>query len=141
MRPLSHAPTRDFTARAASGPPRLILRAEGAALLVLATAGFALTGISWWLYALLFFAPDLAMAAYAAGPRLGALAYNTAHTSVLPALLAGVGAIAETPLALAVAAVWAAHIGFDRMLGYGLKYDTGFHDTHLGRIGRAKAAA
>jgi hypothetical protein len=28
-----------------------------------------------------------------------------------------------------------AHVGFDRMLGYGLKYGTGFGDTHLGRKG------
>jgi hypothetical protein len=40
---------------------------------------------------------------------------------------------------LAIAAVWAAHIGFDRMLGYGLKYSSAFGDTHLGRIGRAGA--
>jgi hypothetical protein len=32
--------------------------------------------------------------------------------------------------------VWAAHIGFDRGLGYGLKYPSAFGDTHLGRIGK-----
>ena len=30
-----------------------------------------------------------------------------------------------------------AHTGMDRAVGYGLKYPTGFSDTHLGRIGRA----
>ena len=34
------------------------------------------------------------------------------------------------------ALIWAAHIGFDRALGYGLKYPTSFGETHLGRIGR-----
>jgi hypothetical protein len=29
-----------------------------------------------------------------------------------------------------------AHIGLDRALGYGLKHESGFSDTHLGRIGR-----
>lgn len=29
------------------------------------------------------------------------------------------------------AAVWTAHIGADRLVGYGLKYPTGFGDTHL----------
>jgi hypothetical protein len=24
----------------------------------------------------------------------------------------------------------------DRMMGYGLKYETGFKDTHLGKIGK-----
>jgi hypothetical protein len=38
--------------------------------------------------------------------------------------------------AVQAAAIWIAHVGFDRMLGHGLKYETAFGDTHLGRIGR-----
>jgi uncharacterized protein DUF4260 len=38
------------------------------------------------------------------------------------------------PLAVGVASVWFAHIGMDRMAGYGLKYASGFKDTHLGRV-------
>ncbi|MDU3890869.1 MAG: DUF4260 family protein [Serratia liquefaciens] len=34
------------------------------------------------------------------------------------------------------ALIWGAHIGFDRALGYGLKYASGFADTHLGGLGR-----
>jgi hypothetical protein len=30
--------------------------------------------------------------------------------------------------------IWVAHIGFDRLLGYGLKYPTAFKDTHLGKV-------
>lgn len=41
---------------------------------------------------------------------------------------------------LAIAIIWAAHIAFDRAVGYGLKYETGFNDTHLGRVGRAPSA-
>jgi hypothetical protein len=122
-----------------TGPPRLILRGEGLALFALASMGFAFTGLSWWLYAALFLAPDLGLAGYGAGPRTGAMVYNALHTTVLPACLAGWGAASGNMLLLGLAAIWAAHIGFDRMLGYGLKYDTGFHDTHLGRIGRAAA--
>jgi len=33
--------------------------------------------------------------------------------------------------------IWMAHIGIDRALGFGLKYDAGFGFTHLGRIGKA----
>ena len=121
------------------GAPRLILRGEGLALFALASGGFALTGLSWWLYAVLFFAPDLGLVGYWGGSRAGAMVYNALHTTVLPACLAGWGAASGNMLLLGLAAIWAAHIGFDRMLGYGLKYDTGFHDTHLGRIGRAAA--
>lgn len=36
---------------------------------------------------------------------------------------------------LRLALIHLAHIGFDRALGYGLKYGTAFGDTHLCRIG------
>jgi hypothetical protein len=85
-------------------------------------------------FAVLFFAPDVSFAGYLAGPRVGAALYNVAHSYVAPL------ALATTLLALGagpnLVLVWAAHIGFDRALGYGLKYPSGFGDTHLGRIGR-----
>jgi hypothetical protein len=37
---------------------------------------------------------------------------------------------------LALRLVWLAHVGQDRLLGYGLKYDAHFQHTHLGRPGR-----
>jgi hypothetical protein len=126
---------------AALGVPKLLLRFEGMALFTLASAGFAFTGFSWWLYAALFFVPDVSFAAYRAGPKPGAVVYNALHSTIGPALLVAIGFLVESPILLGVAAIWAAHIGFDRMLGYGLKYATGFSDTHLGRIGRIKAGA
>ena len=121
--------------------PRLLLRLEGLALFILATWAFAFTGTSWWLYAILFLSPDLSFAGYLAGPRLGAVAYNALHSTLGPALLAGLGLFLDHSMLLGIAAIWAAHIGFDRMLGYGLKYTSGFNDTHLGRIGRQAAGA
>ena len=44
--------------------------------------------------------------------------------------------VVPSALAMHLALIWSAHIGFDRALGYGLKYDTGFSFTHLGRIGK-----
>ena len=121
--------------------PRLLLRFEGLALFVLATFAFAHLGLSWWLYAALFLLPDLSFAAYTAGPRLGAAIYNALHSTLGPALLVGLGWLSNDALLLGLAAIWAAHIGFDRVLGYGLKYASGFHDTHLGRIGPRSAGA
>jgi hypothetical protein len=43
--------------------------------------------------------------------------------------------LADSTVGQGVALIWFAHIGMDRALGYGLKYETGFNDTHLGRIG------
>lgn len=118
-------------------PARPWLRAEGLAVFAVGLVLYALAGGGWLLGVLLFFAPDLSFAGYLAGPRAGAVAYNLAHTYVSPAVLAGLGWMLAAPLLPTLALLWAAHIGFDRMLGYGLKLPTGFHDTHLGRIGRA----
>ena len=126
----------DATA-AVTGTPRLLLRLEGAALLVIAVVVYARTGMSWWLFTALVLAPDLSFVGYLAGPRVGAAAYNAAHTTVGPIALALVGVLAPSPLAVAIALIWLAHVGADRLLCYGLKYDAGFGFTHLGRIGRA----
>lgn len=121
----------------ASGGVRAVLRLEGAAAFVAATALYGHAGFSWLAFAFLFLAPDLAMLAYLVGPRVGALAYNLVHTYALPLPLALAGFALGSTVAAALALIWIGHIGFDRMLGYGLKYASGFSDTHLGRIGRA----
>jgi hypothetical protein len=120
-----------------SGAPRLLLRAEGAGLLIVAGMLYGETGAAWWLFAVLFLAPDLSFLGYLAGPRAGAIAYNAAHSLVAPLALAIAGLLLPAIPPLALALIWIAHIGFDRLLGYGLKYQAGFGFTHLGRIGKA----
>ena len=83
----------------------------------------------------LLFIPDVFMVGYAASSRAGAILYNLAHSYPAPAALGGLAWVAGEPLWQGVALVWLAHIGMDRALGYGLKYETDFKDTHLGRIG------
>jgi uncharacterized protein DUF4260 len=124
---------------AAHSAVRLWLRLEGIMAILLAVALYAHEGGSWLLFASLFFAPDISFAGYLAGPRVGAGLYNVAHSYVGPLALAAT--MLGTGTGLAVALVWAAHIGFDRALGYGLKYPSGFGDTHLGRIGRGADGA
>jgi len=115
------------------GGPRLLLRLEGVAVLALAVALYTRTGSSWWLFGTLLLAPDLAFLGYLGGPRLGAVAYNALHTYLGPAVVVaycqGVG------IGTSIALVWAAHIGMDRALGFGLKYASGFGITHLGAMG------
>ncbi len=118
------------------GPVLWLLRLEGAALLLAAIGFYAHFGQPWWLFLVLFLVPDLSMFCYLAGPRTGAVAYNSVHTTLPPFVLLGLGALADNRIAMAIAAIWLAHIGFDRLLGYGLKYGSAFSDTHLGRIGR-----
>ena len=114
--------------------PRLLLHAEGAAVFVTATVLFFHGDHAWWLYPLLALAPDLAMVGYAAGARAGALAYDLVHAYVLPVTLGAAGVVADANGLVGLALIWLAHIGADRLLGYGLKYPTGFKDTHLQRV-------
>jgi hypothetical protein len=113
------------------GSVRLILQAEGAAVLALSTAAYATAGFGWLPFVLFFLLPDVAMLGYLRDTRLGALNYNLGHTYVLPLALIAMGHALALPLALAAGLIWTAHIGFDRLMGYGLKYDRHFQATHL----------
>ncbi|MFO1108243.1 MAG: DUF4260 domain-containing protein [Bradyrhizobium sp.] len=121
---------------AATGGVRVMLRLEGVVLFAGMTLLYGLWEGSWWIYAALFLAPDLSFAAYLGGPKLGAIVYNAAHSYLGPVALMTVGLAVAAPLTLSLAMIWLAHIGIDRALGYGLKYQAGFAFTHLGRIGR-----
>ena len=116
-------------------------RLEGLALLAAAILAYAQAGQGWLLFAVLFLAPDLSFAGYLAGPRAGAWAYNLAHSLIGPLLLGAAGLLGGADLAIGLALIWLAHIGFDRALGYGLKSSEGFGVTHLGLIGAARRAA
>lgn len=118
--------------------PTRLLRLEGLAALVVVLVAYGTLGFSWWAFAALVLLPDLSMLAYALGPQAGARAYNLAHASPGPLGLALVGFLAASDGAMLVGLAWLAHIALDRAVGYGLKLPTGFHDTHLGRIGRGR---
>lgn len=118
----------------------LAVRLEWAAIAVAALASYAMAGVSWWLFAVLILAPDLSMLGYLAGPRIGAIAYNTLHILIVPMLLALAGSLSGNAMATAIALIWIIHIAIDRALGYGLKLPSGFQDTHLGRIGRQEGS-
>jgi hypothetical protein len=123
-----------MTSGLAQPPVRVWLRLEGGAILLACVTAYSFADYSWILFAALLLAPDLTLLGYLAGPRLGSYVYNTAHSYIGPALLAVV--MIGTSGTLAVPMIWAAHSGFDRLLGYGLKYPNAFRDTHLGPIGR-----
>jgi len=125
--------------RTAPGLPlsvHALLRLEGLAAFAAALAAYWHAGFSWPAFALLFLTPDLAMLGYLAGPRIGAATYNLAHNYALAVAVAFGGFFGGAPFLAAGGLIFIAHIGFDRALGYGLKYPTAFADTHLGHIGR-----
>lgn len=124
------------TAGGVRGWPSILLRLEGLAILALCVFLFSRTEMSWWAFAGLFLVPDLSFLAYGLGRGAGTVAYNATHSEVGPVLLAAAG-LMVMPGLLPLALIWGAHVGWDRMLGYGLKYASSFDHTHLGPIGKA----
>lgn len=102
-------------------------------VLLFLRAGYDFT---WWQALVIFFTPDLSLLGYAFGSKVGAYCYNTFHLYATGAALFAAGLLAPFPDLAAIGALWLAHSGFDRMLGYGLKSPQGFTFTHLGIIGR-----
>jgi hypothetical protein len=116
--------------------PHWVLRVEGLAALVAAVVGYNLTGHSWSLFLCAFLLPDLGLLGYFKSRRLGAWAYNITHNTVLPVAwglwIWHQGALAQADLWMP--ALWLAHVGWDRMLGFGLKYYPDFKITHLQKV-------
>lgn len=106
-------------------------------MLVAALAAYSKFGAGWGVFAATFLIPDLSFVGYLAGPRFGAIAYDAAHSYIGAVVSLSAAVMFPMTVPLAVGLVWCAHIGFDRALGYGLKYSNGFGYTHLGLIGRA----
>ena len=130
--PTSHA-------RLDVAPPstRTWLRLEGVAAFVAGLAIFGVAGGSWLLALPLLLVPDLSMVGYVGGPRLGAFTYNLFHTWAMGLVVLGLGVWSGIDAVVLAGAILIAHVGMDRAAGYGLKLPTSFHDTHLGRIGKA----
>ena len=98
-------------------------------------------------YTLWFFAPDLpaksagtsvSMIGYLANPRFGAWTYNLIHHKGFSVAVYILGyLLSVTWLMFApLRAILLGHSSLDRVLGYGLKHEDAFQNTHLGRIGR-----
>ncbi|MGZ5059003.1 MAG: DUF4260 domain-containing protein [Methylobacter sp.] len=118
-----------------TGGVRTVLRLEGLCVLVAASVAYSKFGLGWGTFALFFLMPDISFLGYLAGPKVGAaVSYNLAHSYIGAVVCLAVGIMLPAPILLCIGLIWCAHIGFDRALGYGLKYSDGFRFTHLSRI-------
>jgi hypothetical protein len=124
--------------KSVSGGVRTILRLEGLAILLSCCLLYRSAHYSWVQFLLFFLVPDASFAGYLAGSKTGARIYNAAHAYIAPITLGIVFYVLNIDNATRFVWIWIAHIGFDRTLGYGLKYETGFGDTHLGKIGPSR---
>lgn len=91
-------------------------------------------GLSVWLWVLLFFTPDIGMLGYTLGHRIGAFSYNIFHHKGVAIALMAIGYFFQSEVLLAIGILLFAHSSFDRIWGYGLKYTSGFKNTHLGQL-------
>ena len=112
--------------------PKMLLRIEGACIFGSTIWAYSRFNQSWWTFAGLLLVPDLGMVGYLSNTAIGAAVYNSVHTETPPILLLCTALARNNKTVAGLALCWLAHIGMDRMLGYGLKYGSGFGHTHLG---------
>jgi hypothetical protein len=118
--------------------PEILLRIEGGFDLALSLIFYQMIHANGLLFVLLLLVPDLAILGYLRGLRFATICYNLVHTLAGPFLLIGYASLTRSLWLLPYALIWTSHIGMDRMLGFGLKYPTGFRDTHLGGMTNPK---
>lgn len=114
--------------------PPAIQRIEGAVIFAAAVYFYFASGFPWLWFLVLLLSFDISMVGYLFNPKAGANLYNLGHSFVLPVVLLVSGYALGNRVMLALGLIWVAHIGLDRVFGYGLKLESGFKDTHLGRI-------
>ena len=115
---------------------KTLLKLEALALWGLSVFLFAQLGYAWWWYPVLFFVPDLSMAGYLAGTRVGAMVYNIVHHHMVSLCLYVAGFFLGIPVLQLTGVILLGHSNLDRALGYGLKHSDSFQNTHLGVIGK-----
>ncbi len=114
-------------------------RLEGAVIAAVCLVAAALSGDWPWLF-VFFLVFDVSMLGYLRGTKLGAWFYNAGHTYIGAVAFGAVFVLVGAMWAGVLALAWAFHVGVDRALGYGLKFDDDFRHTHLGTIGRGAKA-
>lgn len=112
----------------------ILIKVEGLMVFILGIYLYFSSGFGWGLFVLLLFVPDISMVGYAVNQQIGAYVYNAVHTYTAPLLFVLLGLFLSVDLLLMISFIWLTHIGMDRTFGYGLKYITGFKDTHMQRL-------
>jgi hypothetical protein len=113
-----------------------VIKLEELGLFILGIYFFSQLEFAWWWFLVLILTPDFSMIGYVFGDRVGAFCYNVAHHRGLSIALFLVGIYYSNSQIQLSGVILFAHSSMDRMLGYGLKYETGFKFTHLGEIGK-----
>lgn len=112
-----------------------ILKIEELAMFLLGIYLFSGLKLAWWWFPALILVPDISMAGYLFGNKTGAFIYNFFHHKALAVFVYLSGIFIENSALELAGIILFSHACMDRVFGYGLKYTTSFHDTHLGKTG------
>ncbi|MBT2617940.1 MULTISPECIES: DUF4260 domain-containing protein [unclassified Bacillus (in: firmicutes)] len=110
------------------------LHIEGLTVLLAVIYIYSLYEFSWWIFLLLILSPDVSMLAYLINDRIGAKVYNAFHTYIVSIFMISLAIFLKEDAWVMIGLIWTAHIGMDRLFGYGLKYTSSFKDTHMQRL-------
>jgi hypothetical protein len=116
----------------------ILLKLEELAVFVLCIVLFNQLSFAWWWFPALILLPDLSMLGYIINPKTGAYCYNLLHHRGIAMLVAVYGIASRQDSWILAAIILFAHIALDRAMGYGLKYNNSFGNTHLGKVGKIK---
>lgn len=109
---------------------KIFLRIEGIAFFVLSIVTYFYFSFSWVLFLVLFFVPDISILAHKLKLKHSLLYYNLTHNYFFPVVVLLLSYIANNNMIFQLSLIWISHIGFDRMLGFGLKTSS-FNKTHI----------
>lgn len=114
---------------------KYVLHLEGLIVLLGALYFYSQIQGNWWIFAALIFTPDIAMVGYLLNKRVGSYLYNVMHNYLLAVGIIAVGYfLYQNIFIVQLGIILVAHVGMDRFFGYGLKYPSGFKDTHMQRV-------
>ena len=114
----------------------VLLKLEEAAIFLFCIFLFSQLNFAWWWFPAFLLLPDVGMIGYLINPKIGAITYNFMHHRLVVLLVAVYAVTYGNEYWKLAAIIIFAHISFDRALGYGLKYNDSFNNTHLGKIGK-----
>lgn len=120
-----------------SGYVAWILRVEGLTIFIAMLLCYQnILDNSWKTFFILFFIPDISLLGYLISKKVGSILYNLMHSYIPPLIIGTIFWYYSINNLNYIIVIWIAHIGFDRALGFGLKYAEGFNYTHLKKIGK-----
>jgi hypothetical protein len=121
--------------------PKIILKLESLAMVIFAGLIYYqmnefmyLNFSRFYLIILVWLSIDISMAGYLVNKKLGAFTYNLIHNYALSLVFLITGAFFQNFDVISIGLILMIHVGIDRLLGFGLKYSSGFKDTHIQKV-------